>query len=154
MEAQTSDEPKGLMLPTIVRPAGMDAATEAIWQKAYDTIVQVGPEAEAAIAVWLQDRGLTATSAKHVWIGEDGTSYEIREGVAPIDEFRPTYLQALPLTICQFRLPGVVIKFTESKEERYLRLKRNPKAGELEELIKSLGKTNEASAAKEEDPEN
>jgi hypothetical protein len=108
------------------------------WQKANRAIQELGPMIEATIAEWLQEKGLTATTTKHIWLFDDLETYEIREGQEPADALRPDYLKGIRLNICQFRLPGVVIKFKESEEERYFRLKRTPKAGELEALLRQL----------------
>lgn len=109
-------------------------------RKAWDKVEAIAGEVEAAVAEWLQAKGLTSTTAKHIWLESDLETYSLREGAAPRDDKRPDHLKGIPLTICQFRLPGVVIRFREGPEERFARLKRNPKAGEMEAFIASLNR--------------
>lgn len=113
-------------------------------KEAYEKLQIIKQDVEQAIAEWLTSKGLTATTIKHIWPSPDFNEYEIREGAAPPDLDRPVYLRGVQLNVCQFRLPGVVIKIKESQEEKYFRLRRNPKKGEMEAMLKSLSRSGEA----------
>lgn len=142
MKIESKEEPEDAALVPATQKLENMAMYETMsleQRKVFDRLGSIVTEVEGAIAKWLQDKGLTATSAKHIWLHEDLETFEVREGVAPLDKDRPEYLKGQPLTICQFRLPGVVIRFREVAEERFARLRRNPRAGEMEAFVKSLG---------------
>ena len=119
-------------------PATVPPENYETWKKARDVIDALAGETETAIAEWLTNKGLTATTAKHLWLYEDLERFEIREGKAPEDDERPAYMHGLNLNICEFRLPGVVVAYMDDSTKKFIRLKRNPRKGELEAYIAKL----------------
>jgi hypothetical protein len=124
----------------------------AFWHQAFKTVQATAGAVEEAIATWLEKKGLTATSVKHIWMSADLEGFEIREGKAPPDSERPFYLQGMNLNICEFVLPGIVIGVIgPGGKKEYMRVRRNLKAGELEGLLRQIenNKAREANHARE-----
>jgi hypothetical protein len=58
----------------------------------------------------LVERGLTATTPKHLWYDTDRQRLVIVEGHAPTDDSRPKYLRGLTLDICTQRISGTAVR--------------------------------------------
>lgn len=119
-------------------PATVPPENYELWKKARTAVDKLAGATEAAIAEWLTERGLTATTVKHIFLHEDLEQFEIKEGPAPPDDERPAHLHGLDLEICKFKLPGVVVAYMDQTTKKFVRVKRNPRKGELEAVIRQL----------------
>lgn len=132
-------------------PVSIPQEEYAAWRKQYEAIQECCNAAEELIAAYLTEHGLTATTPKHLMFNMNLSEMKVVEGKAPPDADRPAHLRGFNLDICNFTLPGVVVAYMDAQTRKFVRVKRNPKPGELADLIKKMEKQHADATVEAED---